>query len=156
MFIFSCMYVCVRCLFYCILSICVCMSLSFCVCIFCVYVCVCVHYLSLCVHMCVSLSMYVFCLSICVYCLCLCVLLCCTHMYARRWPSLFCVYYYCMSVYLLYYIIVSCLVRPLTVCSLCVSQTVCRSLSLYCAKVSARVGRRLACSLFSRCAALTC
>ena len=112
-------------------------SLSFFVC-----VCVCVLSLSL------SLSFFV--------CVCVAFIYLLVYTHAGRRPLLFCVCYYYVSIHLLCYIIVLYFVRPLAVCPLLVSQTVYRSLSLYCTKVSARVGRQLAYSLFSECVALTC
>lgn len=120
----------------CIIYSSVCMSL--CVCI--VSLCLCV--LFLCVSVCVCV------LSVCVCCLCLRL-----SVHTRRAAALspVCVLLVCACASSVLYF-----VRSLTVCPLLVSQTVYRSLSLYCAKVSARVGRRLAFSLFSECAALTC
>lgn len=104
-----------------------CLFIYFLVCIIyssvyvCLFVCVCVH--------CLSLFMCVRVVSIC------------TLMYTRagRRLSSLCMQYYCMPVYLLYYIIVLYFVIPLTVCLSQVLQFVYRSLSLYCIKVSARV-----------------
>ena len=135
------------------------------VCVSCL--CLCVYYLSMlvCVCVCVVVLCSCMCLCVCMLSLCLCVCCLCLSVPTRRMVALsslcvlllcVCVYYCCVPVHLLCYIIVLYFIRSLTVCLLLVSQTVCRSLSLYCAKVSARVGRWLTSSLFSECAALTC
>lgn len=125
----------------------------------------CIVYSSVCVpvcYLCLCLSVCVIFLCMCVYvlflCVCVCIVFVCVLVCAHAWRrlSLLCACYQCVSVHLLCYIIMLYSIRPLIVCPLLVSQTVYRSLSLYCTKVSAHAGRRLACSLFSECTALTC
>lgn len=127
-----------------------------------IYFLVCIIYSSVYVCLFVCVCVYCFCVCMCALslslCVCVCVVSACALMYTRagRRLSLLCVYYYYVSVCLLRYIIVLYFVRPLTLCSLQASQIIYCSLSLYCTKVSARACRRLTCSLFSECTALTC
>lgn len=137
------------------LSFCV-LSFYFSVCI--VYYFMCSISFSLSLYVCVCVLSLSLCVCVCTVFVCMCVtfvyLLAYTH--AGRRPLLLYVYYYYVSIHLLCYIIALYFVRPLAVYPLLVSQTVYRSLSLYCTKVSAHVGRQLTCSLFSECTALTC